>query len=432
MYAFVVGAPKSGSGKTMVSLGLMRALSERGLRVSPFKSGPDYIDTQFHAVACGGRESVNLDLFMGSRGHVCDLFGQYAEESDVAIVEGAMGLFDGMNGMEGSAADLAIMLSLPVVLVVDAPSMAFSAAPLIYGFSRFRDDLRIAGVIFNRVASARHRDILAEAARAAGVECLGFIGRKEGLKTPSRHLGLTLGAKEEMEQFVKEAARAVEGSVDLGRLCELTRLTSSPVAHYVRHGAETSSQPTLKVAVAYDEAFNFIYKSNLRSLEQSGARIELFSPIRSRQLPEGVDMVYLPGGYPELWAERLEANKEMRLSIREFGERGGRILAECGGLIYLCRGIDGREMCGLLPLEATMENARLTLGYRSVELGGLTLRGHEFHYSHLVDPDLLPSVCVQKDGRGNEVKTRLYRYKNAFAGYTHLYFGETDIMRLWK
>ncbi len=427
--AFVIGAPRSGAGKTLVSLGLMRALADSGVRVGPFKCGPDYIDTQFHAQACRGRESVNLDLFMGSRRHVADMFARRSADCDVAVVEGAMGLFDGYDGMEGSAADVARTLGLPVILVVDASSMAFSAGALIHGFKTFSPDVKVAGVIFNRAASARHRDMLAGAARAAGVECLGFIGRRQGLQTPSRHLGLTLTGREEMERFVAEAAEAVAEGVDMDRLTELCRM-ERPVADEAL--SDGVGDATLTVAVARDEAFSFIYPANLDALRRRGARIEYFSPIHSDRLPEGADMIYLPGGYPELHARELEANVAMRDAIREFGESGGRILAECGGLIYLGRSIDGARMAGLLPTEATMEGARLTLGYRTVTMPGMTLRGHEFHYSHTVNPDALPSVATQSDARGCAVVTPLYRHKNTFAGYTHLYWGEADILDLWK
>lgn len=424
---FVIGAPRSGAGKTMVSLGLMRALARRGMRVAPFKCGPDYIDTQFHTCACGGRASVNLDLYMASRAHVADIFARYSDGCDVAVAEGAMGLFDGYSGMEGSAADIARTLGLSVILVVDASSTAFSAAATIYGFRNFCPDVNVAGVIFNRAASPRHRAMLADAAKAAGVECLGFVGRRQGLQTPSRHLGLTLTAREEMERFVAEAAEAVTEGVDMDRLMEMTRIERLPVKAIV----ETEA-PRLTVAVARDEAFSFIYPSNLDSMRRHGARIEFFSPLRSGALPEGTDMIYLPGGYPELYARELEANSAIREAIRDFGEKGGKILAECGGLIYLGRSIDGAAMCGLLPTVATMEGAKLTLGYRSVRVGGMTLRGHEFHYSHVVNPDILPSVSAQTDARGQDVATPIYRHKDTFAGYTHLYWGETDIFDLWK
>lgn len=430
-YQFLIGAPRSGAGKTMVALGLMRALRRRGLEVAPFKSGPDYIDTQFHAAACGGRRSVNLDLFMGSRSHVRNLFARHSAQADVAVVEGAMGLFDGYRGMEGSAAEVAITTGVPVVMVADAASTAFSVAATLWGFTRFRPEVRVAGVIFNRVASERHRLLLEEAAAAAGVECVGAIGRRDGLVTPSRHLGLTLTGRREMERFVDEAAEAVEEGVDIDRLLDLCR-TGGGITASAKPDTEPRQDGMTTVAVARDEAFSFIYEANIDSLRRAGARIEWFSPLRSQRLPEGTDMIYLPGGYPELWARELEANNAIREAVRSFGEEGGRILAECGGLIYLGRSIDGHRMAGLLPTEATMEGARLTLGYRTVTLeDGTTLKGHEFHYSRLTDPAILPSVASQTDARGRDVATPLYRYRNTFAGYTHLYWGETDINRLW-
>lgn len=411
----------------MVSLGLMRVLRDRGLRVGPFKTGPDYIDTQFHALACDAEMSANLDLFMGSAEHAREVFALGAAGCDAAVVEGAMGLFDGYDRGCGSAAEVAKALRLPVVLVIDASSTAFSVAATIYGFTRFDREVNVAGVIFNKVASDKHRGLLEEAARAAGAVPLGFIGRSEGLLAPSRHLGLALDGRTGMERFVAMAAREVARGVDVDRLLELTEFEDpAPAAE------REMPEPRFVAAVARDEAFNFIYGANLRSLRRSGAEIKFFSPLRSKRLPENTELVYLPGGYPELWAGELAGNVEMRRTVRDFGEAGGRILAECGGLIYLGREIDGHDMCGLLPTVATMEGARLTLGYRHVSTDAVNLKGHEFHYSRLVNPDALPSVAAQTDARHNPVNTPLYRYKNCFAGYTHLYWGETDIMDLWK
>ena len=411
----------------MVSLGLMRALRERGLRVAPFKCGPDYIDTQFHTTACCGVPGINLDLFMASTAAVRALYARHLAEADVAVIEGAMGLYDGYRHDTGSAADVARTLGVPVVAVIDGASTAFTAGAVIYGLSHFRQGITLAGVIFNRASSPRHRAMLADAAREAGVECLGFISRRRDLQTPSRHLGLTLTGHSAMERFVAEAAKAVAEGVNIDRLIELTG-SARPDASAIRYPA-----PHSRVAVARDEAFSFIYEANLNSLRLHGVEPVFFSPLRDQNLPPDADMLYLPGGYPELFAADLEANGSMRRSIRDMARRGGRILGECGGLIYLCERIDGAKMCGVLPLTATMEDARLTLGYRTIEIDDrLTLRGHEFHYSRLVNAAGLPSVARQSDALGNAVDTPLYRQDNTIAGYTHLYWGETDINRLWK
>lgn len=428
--SFVIAAPSSGAGKTMVSLGLMRTLADRGVTVAPFKCGPDYIDTQFHTAACRGRRSVNLDLFMGSVTHVTDIFARHSAGAEVAVVEGAMGMFDGYDRDLGSASHIARTLGLPVVAVVDGRSTSFTAGAVLYGLGHFRSGTRIAGVIFNRVGSARHASMLTDAAREAGVPVLGCIGRRTGLQTPSRHLGLTLTGRGEMESFVAEAARAVAEGVDTDMLL---RATSCALPSHPATTGTAATEPTWRVGVARDECFSFIYEANLDSLRRHGAEIVFFSPLRDTSLPDCLDMLYLPGGYPELYTATLAGNTAMRHAIRRMALGGGRILAECGGLIYLSESIDGAAMCGVLPTRATMEGAKLTLGYRSVRMAdGNIWRGHEFHYSHLTDPAALPSVAVQTDALGRETSTPLYRHLNTIAGYTHLYWGEADIRDLWK
>ncbi|MDE6768947.1 MAG: cobyrinate a,c-diamide synthase [Muribaculaceae bacterium] len=429
--AFLIAGVSSGSGKTTLSLGLMRALKRRGLTVQPFKCGPDYIDTQYHCQATGNK-SINLDLFMASEEHIKELFSRFGSQTDVSVVEGVMGMFDGYDKLSGSSADIALRLSLPVILLVNAASTAFSVAATIYGFTRFREDINVVGVVFNRVASENHYTFLCDACRATGVPALGYMSRNEMLKTPSRHLGLSLDSRIEMESFIEAAADEVDKHVDIESLLSLTKvdLTVPEIRENVKE------VPGRVVAVACDEAFNFTYPVNLETLR---SRIVYFSPLYDKSLPNA-DMVYLPGGYPELYASELEANFSMRKAIKDFAEEGGKILAECGGMIYLTEDIDGRKMCGVLPLQVTMEAARLTLGYRRIVFpeSALTLKGHEFHYSHIKEEKNIkeektpPSISCQFNVKGGNVATPFYRYKNTIAGYTHLYWAETDIFKLWK
>lgn len=418
--SFIIAATSSGCGKTTFSLGLIRALCDNGMRVRPFKCGPDYIDTRFQSVAAGV-ESVNLDLFMASEEHVRDVYSYYSEGSDVCVVEGVMGMFDGYDKMKGSTAHLARVLDIPVVLLVNAASAAYSVAAMIYGFSNLIGDIKIAGVVFNRVASERHFSFLKSACEDVGVKCLGYLQKNDNLKTPSRHLGLTLQSKEEMDRFVNNAAEEVKRHIDIGSI-----IRSAKVNIRQNH-LKIPRYNGITVAVARDEAFNFIYHENL---EIFGDGVRFFSPLHDECLPEA-DIVYLPGGYPELFAAELAANITMKDSIRAFAESGGKILAECGGLIYLSEMIDGNDMCGVFPLKATMKDARLTLGYRSLAFNGISIQGHEFHYSHIENPHAWESIAVQKNARGEEVDTPVYRYKNTIAGYTHLYWGEKDILKIW-
>lgn len=420
--AFVIAATSSGSGKTTLSLGIMRALIRKGLHVQPFKCGPDYIDTQFQTIAAQN-EAINLDLFMASKNHVRDIFHHYSRKSDVDIAEGVMGMFDGFDGMKGSSAEIACTLDIPVILLINASSTAYSVAATIYGFTHLRPEIKVAGVIFNRVASQNHFSFLKNACTDVGAECFGYIRKNEALKTPSRHLGLTLSSLKKMNDFIDLAADEVEKNVDIDRLLSATERTDTTVSC---REYEQLIYPDITLAVARDEAFSFIYPANLTPFKE----IRYFSPLHDEHLPEA-DLLYIPGGYPELYADKLAANYKIRNQVKSFAENGGHILGECGGLIYLCREIDGHEMCGVFPLKATMHGSSLTLGYRYVEFPGVKLKGHEFHYSHIVDSQPENSIATQSNAKGLRVDTPVYRYKNTIAGYTHLYWAETDILKLW-
>ena len=425
----LIGAMHSGSGKTTFTMGILRALQRRGLQVQPFKCGPDYIDTRFHAVA-SGRESVNLDTWLASEAHVLDLYARYGADADACVTEGVMGLFDGFDRMQGSSAAIARMLDLPVVLVVGARSMAYTVAAQLHGMKTFLPGLRIAGVVFNQVSSDNHFRFLLEACDDAGLRCFGRLPRSSGLEVPSRHLGLTLAAEEEMNGWIDRAADLVSANIDLDGLLEA--VTCPVPKPDVRPSLPDGS---LRIAVARDAAFNFTYRENLSRLAQTGP-VTFFSPLAGDPLPEA-DLVYLPGGYPELFAAELSSQSSLMAQLRDYAVDGGRILAECGGMIYLSQAIEGVEggpypMCGILPFSATMAGARLHLGYRRiVDAAGREWRGHEFHYSDVTSPEALPSVAEEYNARGERVSTPLYRWKNVIAGYTHIYWGEAGLLKLW-
>lgn len=430
---FLIGAAASGSGKTTFTMGLLRVLKRRGIRVQPFKCGPDYIDGKFHAIAAG-MESVNLDTWMASDTHVREVYSHYAKDASACVVEGVMGLFDGYDRMKGSSAEIAAMLNLPVVVILNARSSAYTVAAILYGLKNFMPEVNVAGVVFNQVGSASHYSYLKEACADVGVADLGYLPKVSDIEVPSRHLGLTIGKENEIDALSDRVADIIEQCVDVDRLLEIT---SRPLE--VKEGSKASVRSAngfnrRRIAVAQDAAFNFIYKENLDVLSRQ-ADVVTFSPLAGDELPQA-DYVYLPGGYPEFFVGELSANVRLGEQLREFAENGGRLFAECGGMMYLCRKMVTREgdsypMTGVLPLECTLEKMRLHLGYRTAQYRGMQLKGHEFHYSSVVQPDLLPSEVCQFNAKGAAVDTPLYRYKNVIAGYTHWYWGENDFFKLW-
>ncbi|MBQ5827437.1 MAG: cobyrinate a,c-diamide synthase [Bacteroidales bacterium] len=428
----LIGAASSGSGKTTFTLGLLRALKNRGIAVQPYKCGPDYIDTQYHGLAAG-RESVNLDLFMGGEAHVKEIFARYSQGAGACVVEGVMGLFDGYSKMRGSSAEVAQVLDIPVLLIVNAKSCAYSVAPTIYGYKNFNPQVKIAGVVFNMVGSASHYATLKDACQELGVPVLGYLPKNSGIEIPSRHLGLSLDEEFLFGEYAEKVAAMVEEYVDVDALMKIFTPDSECLCE---EGSPSGEAAGLKVAVARDEAFNFIYRENIHSLEKLG-EVKFFSPLKDTQLPE-CDLLYLPGGYPELYLEQLQGNGAMRKAIKEYIEKGGRCLAECGGMMYLCNSISDEngnefEMCGVLGQKATMVGKRLQIGYRSFSYAGKGLRGHEFHYSKVVPDEEAPlqSIAQQYNAAGAEVATPLYRYKNLIAGYTHLYWGNVNLIELF-
>lgn len=421
--SFLIAAPSSGSGKTTVTLGLLRALKNRGLNIQPFKCGPDYIDTKYHDMASGNK-SVNLDLFLSSENHVRYLYSKYASESDACITEGVMGLFDGYDKMKGSSAEISGALNIPVIMVVNAKSMAYSVAPLLYGFKNFSEKVNVIGVIFNFVSSESHYSFLKDACKDIGIESFGYLPKNASIEIPSRHLGLSLDEKYQFDEFADKAASLIEKHIDLDKLLSLTKVKIDTPK--VPQTSETVSG-NLRIAIASDEAFNFMYHENIEYLKGIG-NVTFFSPLRDEILPES-DFIYFSGGYPELYLEQLSENKQLHQSIRNYAENGGKILAECGGMMYLSSFItdtEGKEypMVGIFNQKAYMENMKLKLGYRRFNYNGIDIKGHEFHYSHIESP--LNSMTQQYNAQNIPVDTKLLRYKNVIAGYTHIYWAETE------
>ncbi|WP_030398312.1 cobyrinate a,c-diamide synthase [Kitasatospora purpeofusca] len=390
----VVAAPSSGAGKTTIATGLIAALAARGLAVSPHKVGPDYIDPGYHGLAAG-RPGRNLDAFMCGPERIAPLFLHGAAGADVAVVEGVMGLFDGASGRGelASTAHVSKLLRAPVVLVVDASSQSRSVAALVHGFASWDPEVRLAGVILNRVASDRHERLLREALEeGSGVPVLGSVRRSAAVATPSRHLGLIPAVERSAEALraVADMGELVAASVDLDEVLALARtappLTAEPwdPAGEVTPLAAGAVRP--RIAVAGGAAFSFSYAENTELLTAAGAEVVPFDPLHADALPEGTAGLVIGGGFPELYVRELSANGQLRAAIAAFAAAGGPVSAECAGLLYLGRELDGLPMCGVLDTSARMTE-RLTLGYReAVALedsmllpGGARLRGHEFH-----------------------------------------------------
>ncbi len=394
----VVAAPSSGSGKTTVATGLMAAFAARGLAVSPHKVGPDYIDPGYHALATG-RVGRNLDAYLCGPELVGPLFLHGARGCDIAVVEGVMGLYDGAAG-EGelaSTAHVAKLLRAPVVLVVDASSQSRSVAALVHGFASWDPEVRVGGVVLNKVASDRHEELLREALEQAGVPVLGVLRRVPQVDTPSRHLGLVPVAERQaaaVEAVAAMAAQVSEGC-DLDALARLAR-SAGALSGAAWDAAEAVSSPVAGaapvVAVAGGPAFTFSYAEHSELLAAAGAEVVVFDPLRDEELPVGTAGLVIGGGFPEVYAAELSANAPLRKAVAELAASGAPVAAECAGLLYLCRELDGLPMCGVLDAGARMTE-RLTLGYRdAVAVGdsvlaaaGTRMRGHEFHRT-VVEP----------------------------------------------
>jgi cobyrinic acid a,c-diamide synthase len=439
----IVAGTHSGVGKTTVALALMAALRRRGLTVQPFKVGPDFIDPGHHTAVCG-RPSRNLDTWMLSDDTARALFARAAASADISVIEGVMGLFDGRSAddLRGSTAHLAKLLDAPVLLVADAEGVAASVAAVVKGFAELDPGVRVAAVLCNRVAGPRHYAYLEPAIRRhTRVAAVGWLPRREEWQIPERHLGLV--TRQDMDPGaggppVEALAETLERTVNVDLLLELSEYPASrgrqPPEVAKPPAADAPGSPRRRVAVARDAAFCFYYQDNLDLLQEAGAELVPFSPLSDAELPPNLDLVYLGGGYPELHAERLASHVAIAEGLRAYHRRGGKMYAECGGLMYCGRELidaQGRAfpMLGLLPVRTLMQKRLAALGYvtwraaDTTPLGppGTEVRGHEFHYSRL-EPlgPLQPAARLRRDGEA--VKPDGFTAGGLLAGYAHLHF----------
>lgn len=420
----------------------MAALADLGYRVAPFKVGPDFIDPGHHRQVTG-KISRNLDGWMLSRNANASIFARHTQNADIAVVEGVMGLFDGYDGKSeaGSTAQMAKWLGLSVVLVVDARSMARSAAALVQGFERFDRDLRFAGVLFNRIGSPRHLDYLRDAMDGhVAMPVLGGLMRNTEISIPERHLGLKMAEEHDLsDPLRKKQAAMILDQMDLNAwVAALPTLSPSPEDHHflLSSDPQPSSPESVRIGVARDAAFCFYYADNLELLEAAGARLVFFSPLSDGRLPENLGGLYLGGGYPELYARTLSENRSLVQEIRHLSQMGMPIYGECGGFMYLCEkmgNMDGEmfPMTGCLPFSTRMLDRLRTLGYREVTLSrstllgpaGQVMRGHEFHYSTLVpDAKVSDGAYTLTDRSGITTGVEGFTVDQTLGSYVHLHF----------
>lgn len=434
---FVVAGTHSGSGKTTVTLGIMAWLRRKGYQVAPFKVGPDFIDPGHHT-RITGMVSRNLDGWMLSKAYNMDMFHRYSNQADIAVVEGVMGLYDGYDGKSdaGSTAQMAKWLNLPVILVVNAQSMARSAAALVNGFVSFDPDLAFAGVVFNNLGSEHHLSFLADAMKTyVDVPLLGGILRDRRILIPERHLGLVTDDEHTLsDTHIDLLADTIGSSTNMTGL-----LPGSPSAGEKKKCVPELSSPekSVRIGVARDEAFCFYYQDNLDMLTSMGASLEFFSPLEDKTLPDDLSGLYFGGGYPEVFAKRLSENTCMRQAVKKASDSGMPVYGECGGFMYLCRHFRDKEnqdlpMTNCFPFVTHLLDRLKALGYREVTLDrdtiigpkGTRIRGHEFHYSEVIGNDQdVEQVYGLADRKGSGRRKEGFVVNQTLGSYVHLHFG---------
>jgi len=434
----VIAAPHSGAGKTTVAVGLMNAFTSRGLRVQPFKVGPDFIDPSYHTRATG-IYSKNLDTWLTSPEAVLKIFVKSSRMCDLAIIEGVMGLFDGVSGSDDAAstAEISRILNAPIILVVDVSRTAGSSAALVHGFKTFDQTLKLKGVILNHVKSQKHIDLTKQAIeKGAGVPVVGALPTTANISMPSRHLGLIPALERDgLADFLAGLREFIEEYLDLDQILEIAR-DADDLETEEEEDSSQSVGVRARVGIAYDEAFNFYYRDNIELLEANGAEVVSFSPIHDSSLPSNLDGMFLGGGFPEAYAKQLEENQPMRGSIKKAVEDDMPVYAECGGLMYLVESTEDLEACphrmiGILNGKAIMGGKLESLNYSLAHVirknllsdVGFTLRGHEFHYSKIEDvPADAKFAYEMKVGKGISGRYDGWLQHNLLASYMHIHF----------
>ncbi len=418
----IVAAPHSGSGKTLVTLALIRALRNAGFKVASAKAGPDYIDPQFHTAASGS-PCLNLDYWAMGPDLCKHLLGELGKDSDIVIIEGVMGLFDGPEGAKGSTADLAAALGVPVLLVIDASHQAQSIAAIAKGFALFSDDVNINGVFLNRTKSPRHSSILRAALAEIAMPVFGELRHDDSLHMPSRHLGLVQALEnQQLEAFIESAARGVARETKLDNVVNLAIEIANQKCLQI-----TNLPPLAQnIAIARDKAFAFAYPHQLKFWREAGATLNFFSPLANETPDPSAEAIFLPGGYPELHAGKIAGNMAFLQNLRQFP---GLIYGECGGYMVMGSGLvdahgHRHQMAGLLPLETSFEKRKLHLGYRQLTCSGgpfpPKLRGHEFHYASILSEGDGERLFAAENAASNALPPMGLRRSRAMGSFAHI------------
>jgi len=428
MKKIVLAGTGSDVGKTTVTIGLLKALTMRGLKVNAFKSGPDYIDPMFHSFVTKNK-SINLDLFLMGKSGVIHAFNKHST-GDISIVEGAMGLYDGVMKDEeeiSSTALLAKTIDASVVLIIDGSGVSTSAAAEVLGYKVFDKDLDIIGVIVNKVHGERHYNLIKKPIeKYTGIKCLGYLNRDSKVALESQHLGLIPSEEvEALSSKIDVLGNSISKTVDIDALLELSekKVNEEVTVDYYKK----TNDENYRVAIAKDKAFNFYYEDNLDYFIDQGIELIEFSPLKSKKLPENISGIYIGGGFPEKFANSLSTNKELIEDIKSFATHGGMIYGECGGLMYLSNAIidfDHKRypMTGILDLEVEMTRRLQHFGYVEVKHKSLEFRGHEFHRSKVIKNKTKEAYKISKFSKSSDQWTGGYVYKNVLAGYSHVHF----------
>lgn len=427
MKKFVISGTSSNVGKTTITIGLLKALVNKGLVVNSFKCGPDYIDPMFHSFITK-TNSINLDAYLLGNDFLKYTFKKHST-GDISVVEGVMGLYDGVKDNKKEISSTALVsktIDAPVILIIDGSGVSTSAAATVLGFKNFDKDLNIKGIIVNKVHGERHYNLIREPIEEfTGIECLGYLNVNKDIKIESQHLGLIpSGEINTLNNKIDILANEIEKTIDIDRLIEISEVNSELNIDIKINNKKYD----FKLAVAKDKAFNFYYKDNLEFLEDQGIELVEFSPLNDSKLPENISGIYLGGGFPEKFAKKLSENKSLLNEIKEFAENDGVIYGECGGFMYLTNGIydfnkNYYKMVSIFDCEVEMTKRLQHFGYVEVDYNEINFRAHEFHRSKVINEnDIKKAYKVNKFSNKDKKWTGGYVYKNVLAGYPHVHF----------